>query len=53
VAECSEVAYKTLSVQSARKFMLLDSDQALAQYIEQKHPDWKVGAPTSSPSVPL
>ena len=40
VAECSEVAYRTLSVSAAKRSLLLSSDAALAAYAEEKHPDW-------------
>jgi 26S proteasome regulatory subunit N12 len=42
VAECSEVSYESLSVSAAKNSLLLDSDDAVRRYAEEKHVDWKL-----------
>lgn len=42
VAECSEVAYESLSVGAAKSSLLLESDDAVRRYAEEKHVDWKI-----------
>lgn len=43
VADCTEVAYRHLSLSAAKRSMLFESDAALQKYIQDKHPDWQVG----------
>lgn len=43
VADCSEVAYEKLGVDAAKSILLLDSDNALSHYAQEKHPEWVIG----------
>eukprot|EP01018_Ginkgo_biloba_P032404 Gb_00526 [translate_table: standard] len=42
IAGCSEKAYDYLSVEHAKKILMLSSDQELVQYVTEEHPEWEI-----------
>ncbi|XP_030470142.1 26S proteasome non-ATPase regulatory subunit 8 homolog A [Syzygium oleosum] len=42
IAGCSEKAYDYLSISDARQMLLFSSDQELAEYIREEHPEWEI-----------
>ncbi|KAI6707042.1 hypothetical protein NL676_010004 [Syzygium grande] len=42
IAGCSEKAYDYLSISDARQMLLFSSDQELAEYIKEEHPEWEI-----------
>eukprot|EP00622_Pseudochattonella_farcimen_P007610 FR743632.1.p1 GENE.FR743632.1~~FR743632.1.p1 ORF type:complete len:261 (+),score=37.73 FR743632.1:74-856(+) len=46
IAECTEVAYTSLSMDAAQKMMMLQSREELTQFIEEAHDNWVVEGDT-------
>lgn len=42
IAECSEVAYESLSLEAAREMMMFDTTADLVAFIETSHADWRL-----------
>lgn len=42
IAECSEVAYTTLSLKAAREMMIFESEAELLAYVADNRPEWLV-----------
>merc|ERR1712070_1290466 len=40
IAECTEVAYTSLSMDAAQKMMMLQSREELTQFIDEAHDNW-------------
>ncbi|ERN14062.1 hypothetical protein AMTRI_Chr01g111400 [Amborella trichopoda] len=42
IAGCSEKAYDYLSIEDAKQMLMFSSDQELAQYVAEEHPEWEI-----------
>ncbi|KAK3428192.1 hypothetical protein EUGRSUZ_E00934 [Eucalyptus grandis] len=42
IARCSKKAYDYLSISDARQMLLCFSDQELAEYVKEEHPEWEI-----------
>jgi len=42
IAECSEVAYDSLSLASARELMMFDKNEDLLDFMQSNHQSWQV-----------
>jgi 26S proteasome regulatory subunit N12 len=42
IAECAEVAYRSMSLDAAMKMMKFDNERQLREYIEENNEDWEI-----------